>query len=326
MSENSNRPSRSPAATATDIEACEAAIGARLPDWLRQRLALENGWEVDDRAGHTREEWRFLPVLDRTDRKRRVRTAEDIAWHTQQLRQSANVPAGAVVVARAWSPTTRLILLPDAGQLAVLGEQLWLQNGVAQPLDKPVDPAALGYKPKPGKDSRLRPADELPDFLYHPDPVATGAIRPNHALVCPCCELQTGWVYESEPYGPGAQPSNLCPWCIANGKAAAKFGAEFVSDIEGDVPAEVAEVIMKHTPGFVSWQGERWLTHCNDAAVFLGTAGWDHLKDLPDAQAAIVEDGWGEDALPLMTKDGDLCAYLFQCRHCKIHLAYADAC
>ena len=302
------------------------AVGMRFPEWLKKRLLAENGWECDDGSGQTREQWRFLPVLDRSDRKRRSRTAEDIAWHTQQVRAAADVPAGAVVVARAWSPTTRLVLLPDALQSGLLGSMLWQQNGVAKPLTLALDPAALGRKPQPGVGSRLRKRSELPEFLYHPDPVASGAICSNHALVCPCCGLQTGWIYESEPYGPGAQPANLCPWCIADGSAARKFDAQFVSDLIGEVPDEVADIVMHHTPGFASWQGERWLTHCGDAAQFIGRAGWDQLKNLPDAQASLLDEGIPEDALPLISRDGDFSAYLFRCRHCKIHLAYADAC
>ncbi|WP_205750275.1 CbrC family protein [Diaphorobacter sp. HDW4B] len=319
-------PRRPAPATEQDVAACEAAIGCALPEWLRSRLLIENGWEVDDRQGLTRNEWRFLPVLDRTDRKSRTRTAEDMAWHTQQLHKAAaGVPQGAVVVARAWSPTTRLVLLPDSANSGQLTTMLWRQNGVAEPLPTPVDPMLLGQKPKPGPGSRLRSASELPVFRYHPDPVATGSIRKNHSLVCPCCGLRTGWIYESEPYGLGDQPPNLCPWCIADGSAARKFGSRFAGDIEGTVPDAVAEEVDQRTPGFTAWQTERWLTHCGDAAAFLGRVGWDRLKDLPDATEAVLDDGCDESTLPLITEDGDLSAYLFRCLHCGVHLAYADA-
>ncbi|WP_232245868.1 CbrC family protein [Delftia acidovorans] len=314
-----------PGASNSDIAACEAVIGARLPDWLRERLLAGNGWEVDDTAGATRREWRFLPVLDRSDRKRRSRTAEDIAWHTQRLRQQADVPVGAVVVARAWSETTRLILLPDLQSPDRLGAMLWMQNGVAVPLQTPVDPLLLGAQPEPAARLRLRPRSELPVFRYHPDPVATGSIQENHALACPCCGRVSGWVYATTPYGLGEQPSDLCPWCIADGSAASRFGSGFVSDLAGEVPGEVADEVNLRTPGFISWQGEQWLTHCGDAAAFLGPVGWEALKDLPDAQASLLEDGCDKEMLALMRKDGDLTAYLFRCLHCGVHLAYADA-
>lgn len=340
MNHRPEHPRSSPGAGAADIAACEAAVGARLPDWLRERLAVSNGWETDDRAGATRAQWRFLPVLDRSDRKRRSRTAEDIAWHTQQLRQQADapqaavpqadvpqadVPQGAVVVARAWSETTRLVLLPDPDAPGRLGDLLWRQNGVARPLDRPVVPELLGRRPEPAAGSRLRPRSELPVFRYHPDPVATGAIRENHALACPCCGLLTGWIYATTPYGPGDPPADLCPWCIADGSAARQFGADFVSDIVGEVPASVADEVHLRTPGFISWQGEQWLTHCGDAAAFLGPAGWEELKHLPDARAALRDEGCDDATQALMRKDGDLTAYLFRCLHCDRHLACADA-
>ncbi|MBF5007547.1 CbrC family protein [Diaphorobacter sp. NR2-3-3-1] len=194
------------------------------------------------------------------------------------------------------------------------------------PLPTPVDPAALGRQPEPGAGSRLRPRSELPVFRYHPDPVASGSIEQNNTLVCPCCEMRTGWVYVSEPYGPGRQPPHLCPWCIADGSAARKYGSSFAGDIEGVVPPAVAQEVDRCTPGFIAWQTERWLTHCGDAAAFIGPVGWDTLQQFPDAQASVLNDGCSESTLPLITREGDLTAYLFKCLHCGTHLAYADAC
>ncbi|MDH6679357.1 uncharacterized protein CbrC (UPF0167 family) [Rhodococcus sp. LBL1] len=315
-----------PPAPESDISACEAAMGFGLPAWLGERLGIENGWTVDDKAGLTREEWRFLPVLDRSDRKSRTRTAEDIAWHTRRLRATADVPPGSVVVARAWSESTRLILLPGTSDPTRLGPMLWRQNGVAEPMDTPIDAGTLGRLPEPKPGSRLRAREELPSFTYHPDPVATGAITENPAVVCPCCGLRTGWEHEAMPYGRGDQPQHLCPWCIADGSAHARFGSEFVSDIMGEVPPAVVEELNCRTPGFVSWQGERWMVCCGDAAVFLGCAGWDRLQHLPDALACFTAQGWPEERLwPKIDEDCEMSAYLFRCRHCGRHLAYADA-
>jgi hypothetical protein len=328
MSLNHERPH--PPAREEDILRCETAMGAVLPTWLPLRLLAENGWRVDDRNGATGEEWRFLPVLDRTDRKRMSATAEDIAHHTLQLRAAphlaAGMPPGVVVVARAWHENTRLVLLPDPADPARLGDALYRQNGVALPLERAFAFETIGRKPQPARGSHLRPGGELPAFRYHPDPVATGAVEAAPDAVCPCCGLSTGWAYCMQPYGAGNQPDHLCPWCIADGSAAARFGSEFVSDFaSGEVPKEVVAEINLRTPGYLSWQGERWQVCCGDAAVFLGSVGWDRLQTLPDAQAAIVEDGWGADALPAMHADGDLSAYLFRCRHCGRHLAHADA-
>lgn len=180
----------------------------------------------------------------------------------------------------------------------------------------------------------------LPVFRYHPDPVSTGAIRADPDALCPCCERRTGWAYTTTPYGLGEQPELLCPWCIADGSAHTRFGSEFVSDIGetdigetdinkrdtgGEVPREIIDEVNLRTPGYLSWQGEQWLTHCGDAAAFLGPAGWEELRKLPQACAALVADGWDESVLPMMTRDGDLTAYLFKCLHCHTYLANADA-
>lgn len=171
-----------------------------------------------------------------------------------------------------------------------------------------------------------RPRHELPHFRYHPDPVSTGAIEAIADLECPCCGLCTGWAYATEPYGLGDQPANLCPWCIADGSAARKFGSEFVGDIEGEVPASVEEELNLRTPGYLSWHCERWQICCGDACAYLGPVGWDRLKDMPDAQAAILDDGWPEDVLPDITENGAVIGgYLFRCLHCGAHRAHADA-
>lgn len=312
-----------------DLIHCEIAIGVLLPAWLRQRLLRENGWEVTDTNGPTREDWRFLPVLDRSGRKRMSTTAEDIAHYTRQLRTAPGLAAGTragVVVARAWHESTRLVLLPDPADPARLGDALYRQNGMALPLEQAFAFETIGRKREPAPGSRLRPASELPAFRYHPDPVATGAIEAAPGAVCPCCGLATGWAYSTQPYGLGDQPDEICPWCIADGGAAARFGSEFVGDFSpGELPEEVVDEVNLRTPGYPSWQGERWQVCCGDAAIFLGSVDWDRLQAFPDAQQSILEDGWSVDALPNIRADGDLCAYLFRCSHCGKHLAHADA-
>lgn len=47
---------------------------------------------------------------------------------------------------------------------------------------------------------------------------------------------------------------------------------------------------------------------------------------MPDAQAAILDDGWPEDVLPDITENGAVIGgYLFRCLHCGAHRAHADA-
>lgn len=129
--------------------------------------------------------------------------------------------------------------------------------------------------------------------------------------------------------------NELCPWCIADGSAADKYDAQFTDArwrVPDDVPAEVTEIVLRRTPGFTGWQQERWLHHCGDGAEFHGRIGAKELSALPDAHRSLVADtaeyGWSADQLAkflerLDPNDGAT-AYLFRCRHCRTHLAYAD--
>ncbi|RYF45697.1 MAG: CbrC family protein [Comamonadaceae bacterium] len=171
----------------------------------------------------------------------------------------------------------------------------------------------------------LRPASELPSFRYHPDPVRSRVIVASPDTVCPACDKVTGWAYATQPYGLGEQPDNLCPWCIADGTAAERFGSEFVGDTSGAVAPAVWAELNARTPGYLSWQGERWQVCCDDAAIFLGPVGWKELQAFPEAVASAVAQGWREESLQHATSDGNLTAYLFRCSHCGKHLAHADA-
>ena len=178
--------------------------------------------------------------------------------------------------------------------------------------------------------------EPLPTFRYHPDPVGTGAFE-QQAGTCRSCGRARGWVYVVPPYAVENLRDALCPWCVADGSAAARFDAVFTDLVEHDddldgVPPEVLDEITHRTPGFSGWQQERWLFHCGDGAVFLGAAGRAELADLPDAVDRLKEQAaqWGftgDDAdafVGSLDVDGASTAYLFRCLHCGTHLAYAD--
>ncbi|MFG2464139.1 CbrC family protein [Streptomyces canus] len=181
----------------------------------------------------------------------------------------------------------------------------------------------------PQPEPRRRPV--LPRFPYHPHPVATGSVTPSDAP-CVCCGQERGWVYTGPVYAAGAPDSGICPYCIAFGKAAERYDATFAEAIEGDVPKDVVTAILRHTPGFVAWQSPTWLTHCGDGAEFLGLAGAKELERHPDAlddlRRRCAEWTWPpdevEDFLGSLDKDDQPTAYLFRCRLCATHLAYAD--
>ena len=175
---------------------------------------------------------------------------------------------------------------------------------------------------------------ELPAFTYHPDPVATGMVHASDT-VCRACGRARGFIYAGPVYAIRELDDAICPWCIADGSAAAKFDAEFTeatARAPDELPPEVIDTIARRTVGFEAWQEPQWLYHCNDGAAFLGLVGAPELAELPDAIEALrhecEEYGFTpdqtEEHLAALDRDGDPTAYLFRCRHCGVHLAYSD--
>ena len=176
----------------------------------------------------------------------------------------------------------------------------------------------------------------LPIFRYHPDPLATGSIVVSDAT-CRSCRRERGYIYAGPVYAEEELDDALCPWCIADGSAASRFGAEFV-DAEGiggygaweEVPPAVAAEVSQRTPGFSGWQQERWWTHCADAGEFLGPAGAIELRSewaaaLPAIKADVDYDGveWDE-YVAALDRDRGPTAYVFRCRHCGALGGYSD--
>jgi uncharacterized protein len=171
----------------------------------------------------------------------------------------------------------------------------------------------------------------LPCFPYHPDPVGTGSVK-HSPEACACCGRARGFVYDGPIYS-RQQVGLICPWCIADGSAAERYRATFTdASAPAEVPREVIECVERRTPGFTAWQQEQWMFHCGDGAIFLGVVGAVELAAYPDAVAALREQcerwGWSpqerEAFLKGLAKEGDASAYLFRCRHCDRHIAYAD--
>lgn len=179
-------------------------------------------------------------------------------------------------------------------------------------------------------------SEPLPRFRYHPDPLASGSIAHSDAT-CQNCDRARGYIYTGPVYARDELDEAFCPWCIADGSAAAGFDAEFVdaAGIGGygswdRVPPEVIAEVSRRTPGFSGWQQERWWTHCGDAAEFLGPAGQtDLLERWPEAIEAIrAESGhtgtsW-EAYFAALNRDHGPTAYIFRCRHCGRLGGYSD--
>lgn len=177
----------------------------------------------------------------------------------------------------------------------------------------------------------------LPTFKYHPDPVATGSIEPSDSE-CVCCGMQRGYIYVGPVFSTEELPDCICPWCIADGSAHAKFGAEFTDagSVGGysKLPVlsdAVVEEVAFRTPGFSGWQQERWLACCGDAAAFVGRGGREELdRQWADAVPSIQQEcGMADGAdwqryFRALDKDGSPTAYVFRCLHCRRHLGYSD--
>lgn len=169
----------------------------------------------------------------------------------------------------------------------------------------------------------------LPRFRYHPDPISTGAFKEGEAEVCPCCETECTVYYSIRPYCV-ENVENLCPDCIASGRAAEKYKASFVADAEedGEISKEMIDTLFHRTPGYISWQGEYWLSCCGEYCAYLGTVGTRELKELGIADQVLSEyesRNEFEDVELYLEKDGSLCGYLFQCLHCGKHHLWVDA-
>lgn len=179
--------------------------------------------------------------------------------------------------------------------------------------------------------------DPLPKFRYHPDPVATGSLKPS-TQTCVCCGQARGFIYTGPVLAADEHEEDICPWCIADGSAHDKLDAEFTDRAAvGDsgkwakVPAAVADEVAFRTPGFAGWQQERWFTCCGDAALFLGRAGFAEVSAHGPALATALraELGWDEGPewqkyLRALSLNDEPTAYLFRCAHCQQINGYSD--
>lgn len=170
---------------------------------------------------------------------------------------------------------------------------------------------------------------EHPIFRYHPNPLKTGAFEQGTPQICPCCGKTTTIYYATIPYC-RENVGYLCPECIASGKAAEKYNAKFVQNAEwaGPPDPEKSDTLFRRTPGYISWQGENWLSCCNDYCAYLGTVGTKELKELGIADEVLADyeaRGEYEDVAPYLEQDGPLCGYLFRCLHCQNYHLWVDA-
>ena len=179
------------------------------------------------------------------------------------------------------------------------------------------------------RSARRERLKDLPFFKYHPDPLETGSFEEGEEKICPCCGNKSKVYYSSFPYC-SENVEYICPTCISNGEAARKFDAEFVQNAEwhGELDMEKNDELFHRTPGYMSWQGEYWLSCCDDYCAYMGTVGTRELKAMDIADEVIeeyVQRGAFEDIGEYLVKDGPMCGYLFKCLHCGKYHLWVDA-
>ncbi|MBB5944474.1 CbrC family protein [Xanthomonas sp. 3307] len=178
---------------------------------------------------------------------------------------------------------------------------------------------------------------QLPQFLHHPNAYALCFAQEDG--VCDCCGETRAWRYQGPFYCAGDGPEFLCPWCIADGRAAARFEGEFNDwvEIEGvspdpdDAPpaidAALLQAICTRTPGYSAWQQPVWLSHCDQPCAFLGYAGGDDLAPILDEVMPDIVEATPRDAdwlLARLSRDGTLVGCLFRCLQCGQHRLHVD--
>ena len=114
----------------------------------------------------------------------------------------------------------------------------------------------------------------LPSFPYHRDPVASGSLRASDET-CECCGPARGVLYDGVVYS-RVDVASLCPWCIADGRAADKYDATFFdADFCDDdlnrveLPAKYYRAVFACTIGFATFNPIGWWVHCGEPAEYI---------------------------------------------------------
>jgi uncharacterized protein len=222
---------------------------------------------------------------------------------------------------------------PDGIDLTDLVAQLRLAPGEEPAASTQPAPAA----PVPAAPAPTVNPGEVPPFRYHPDPVTSGALVSSD-LPCVRCRQARGWHYTGPIYtrrddiseGLESGELALCPWCIADGSAAAAWSATFVEFApDRHVDDAIRREIETRTPGFRYEYQPRWPVHHKEPCAYLRTVTAANFDTLPaDQQDAVRRTGasliWDPaEHDPAAIADELPGAPLFRCLHCGVLSAHA---
>ena len=153
---------------------------------------------------------------------------------------------------------------------------------------------------------------------------------------CARCGARRGYIYAGPVYAEADLPSRLCPWCIADGSAHRAYGVTFVDSeaFVGDVPQVSVDEIAERTPGYHTWQGERWPSCCGDATAFVAPVGIAELRrHYREAESTAlghivhemeISGGAARRLLEALRRDASPTAYLFRCLRCAAYRVHVD--
>jgi uncharacterized protein CbrC (UPF0167 family) len=171
----------------------------------------------------------------------------------------------------------------------------------------------------------------LPSFRYYQAPIEDGTIEESGDK-CARCGRERGFIVKSLLYSATLpDDARFCPWCVADGSAAAEFDGTF-NQVAPGASAEAADVVRRRTPGFLSWQDVDWPTHCGDVGVYLGQPSGDELRQnrqaLDALMAEVTQYDWAQDEEYMRDfidgLGGSQVVYLFECPTCGTQLIRWD--
>jgi uncharacterized protein len=177
-------------------------------------------------------------------------------------------------------------------------------------------------------------ASALPSFPLFPNPLREDILALTSDS-CDICRQSRGIRYTGPRYSTETDDLNICPWCIADGSAAARditFNDATIYPYLDSTPQMSPEdraMVTGRTPGFTTWQGNHWLMHCGRACIYLGEARSGDLQDRwAAATPSLFEDENRSqeeiDDIVASIGHGHCCAYIFQCQVCRVLRGYWD--
>lgn len=175
-------------------------------------------------------------------------------------------------------------------------------------------------------------AETLPDFPYDADPLADGRFE-ERVITCEVCGQRRGWAYVGGMYAV-EKPSQLCPWCAADGYAAAKYQGHFQDvDFPGDPSEESRNAVLTRTPSVVLWNPILWPDHCGECCTYMGTLSPAEQAEITAQEsvqreaaelARSISSSWAAQVVLECADQGTLTLHLFQCARCGTYRLSLD--